>query len=530
MTSFAEFEAPFLDALPGERSNLEGLQGAAEAQLSSWVRHLFEHCLGYTWNEIMQGEGLAIGSKGGKQLFLDLRVSILNSGLIFIECKRLGRFSGPQGAAALKDATEQLHAYIWTHLNQASSKPQAAPQTVLGVVTDGNHWRLIGLDTKNKFYTVAEWALLTDDPRRLAQRMWLLAKPALARPTPALVEFLARRTLAEVLQARTKWLTAQVNKELPGGAVSQEVISRWLRDAFADPAAAPGLVPAESSSAASTEPVAPQPGPGAEEKIAGGVTLAGLIAAGILKPPLKLFRRYKGQEVEADLLPDGQIVFKGVAYGSCSQAGEVARAHITGHAMNTNGWTFWQYRDAAGHRLRLDDARKLLVKNKQGQQDGLVPHDQAERHDLRKKFWEGLLSRPKVQGTRHAGLAPVQYGWISASSGLKGLSFVYVIKQHAGRFELWIDRGAGKAAENKDIFDGLQKHQADIEKAFGAALSWQRLDGKQGSRIAYDLPAGGYQSEEAKWPAIQDAMIDAMLRLEAALGPHLDKLKTELAS
>jgi hypothetical protein len=37
--------------------------------------------------------------------------------------------------------------------------------------------------------------------------------------------------------------------------------------------------------------------------------------------------------------------------------------------------------------------------------------------------------------------------------------------------------GAGKAAENKDIFDG----KAEIERAFGGELSWQRLDDKQGS-------------------------------------------------
>ena len=43
-----------------------------------------------------------------------------------------------------------------------------------------------------------------------------------------------------------------------------------------------------------------------------------------------------------------------------------------------------------------------------------------ERYGLRKRFWEELLGRPKVKTTRHAGLAPVEYGWIGAGSG--GLS------------------------------------------------------------------------------------------------------------
>jgi len=85
-------------------------------------------------------------------------------------------------------------------------------------------------------------------------------------------------------------------------------------------------------------------------------------------------------------------------------------------------------------------------------------------------------------------------------------------------------------AENKDIYDRLHRNKDDIEKAFGGPLSWQRLDDKQGCRICYTVADGGYRSEESKWPAIQDAMIDAMGRLEKAVAPHLGKLKTKLTS
>jgi hypothetical protein len=75
---------------------------------------------------------------------------------------------------------------------------------------------------------------LTDDPRLIAQRMWLLAKPALAQPTSAVVEFLARRTLADVLKENVKWLTRKVNEKLPDGTVSEDLIAKWLRDALSD--------------------------------------------------------------------------------------------------------------------------------------------------------------------------------------------------------------------------------------------------------------------------------------------------------
>jgi tetratricopeptide (TPR) repeat protein len=154
----------------------------------------------------------------------------------------------------------------------------------------------------------------------------------------------------------------------------------------------------------------------------------------------------------------------------------------------------------------------------------------AGRYALRRRFWEGLLDRPKMQGTRHAGLSTTDSGWISAGSGLRGLPFVYVVHEDEGRVELYIDRGSGKAAENKAIFDKLLALKADVEKEFGAGLDWQRLDDKQGCRIAYTVAGGGYKSDEAKWPAIQDTMIDAMARLEKAFAPHLAKLKAELAS
>ena len=141
-----------------------------------------------------------------------------------------------------------------------------------------------------------------------------------------------------------------------------------------------------------------------------------------------------------------------------------------------------------------------------------------------------LLSLPKAKGTRHANRTTSDDGWFDAGSGVRGLPFRCSIGQDESRIELYIDRGAGKAAENKRIFDRLHAQQKEIERDFGGELSWQRLDDKQGCRIAFTITAGGYKSDESKWPAIQDAMIDAMGRLEKALAPHLEKLKTELTS
>jgi predicted type IV restriction endonuclease len=79
-----------------------------------------------------------------------------------------------------------------------------------------------------------------------------------------------------------------------------------------------------------------------------GVTLSDVIKAGLIKPPLPLFRKYKGRLIEATLHPDGAVEFQGTRYRSCSTAAEIARGTVTGRRMNTNGWSFWQCRDSGG--------------------------------------------------------------------------------------------------------------------------------------------------------------------------------------
>jgi hypothetical protein len=155
--------------------------------------------------------------------------------------------------------------------------------------------------------------------------------------------------------------------------------------------------------------------------------------------------------------------------------------------------------------------------------------DRPERYDLRKKFWQALLARAKEKTSLHAHIVPSEFNWLGVRCG-PGLNLNYVIKQEAAKVELYIDRGAGTAAENKQIFDRLEKSKEEIERAFGGQLSWNRLEGKQGCRIAHGMTLGGYKSDEGKWPEIHEAMIEAMIRLEKALASPLENLKTELAA
>jgi predicted type IV restriction endonuclease len=95
-----------------------------------------------------------------------------------------------------------------------------------------------------------------------------------------------------------------------------------------------------------------------------GITLIELIKAKYLQTPLPLFRKYKGRVLEATLHPDGTVEFQLKRYPTCSTAAEIARGSVTGRRMNTNGWSFWQYRDGHGKTQELIEARRRYLEAK----------------------------------------------------------------------------------------------------------------------------------------------------------------------
>jgi hypothetical protein len=156
---------------------------------------------------------------------------------------------------------------------------------------------------------------------------------------------------------------------------------------------------------------------------------------------------------------------------------------------------------------------------------GQTKKEIAERYGIRKRWWTTLIERSATVNKLHAHITPGEYSWIGASSGVRGLNFNYVVTQDECAAELYIDRGKDAEGENKSIFDQLFARKAEIDTAFGETLSWERLEGKRACRIRHTQPGGGYRTPEDQWPALQDAIIQDMDRLEKALRPHLKQLK-----
>lgn len=171
--------------------------------------------------------------------------------------------------------------------------------------------------------------------------------------------------------------------------------------------------------------------------------------------------------------------------------------------------------------IPLPEAQEYQIQLREKEQQGRKQKSQKE--ELRYRFWQGVIACALKHGTRHANITPSFYHWLGASSGIRGLGLNYVAVQDYCDVEIYIDRGVEE--ENKKIFDALMLRRTEIEKVFGDVLSWERLDGKRACRIKHVLQTGSFLSPEPEWPKIQEAMVNAMTRLEVALKPGLDLLK-----
>jgi len=105
------------------------------------------------------------------------------------------------------------------------------------------------------------------------------------------------------------------------------------------------------------------------------VTIADLIRAGLIRPPIDLERKYKGTLLRAKITKDGNVTFNSKTYGSSSLAGGAARATVIGlkaggKLPSTNGWTFWHIKSASGKPAPLDELRGRYLASKGTEKTG----------------------------------------------------------------------------------------------------------------------------------------------------------------
>ena len=92
-----------------------------------------------------------------------------------------------------------------------------------------------------------------------------------------------------------------------------------------------------------------------------------------------------------------------------------------------------------------------------------------------------------------------------------------------GDSQVLLNIDVGDTEKNESIFDNLYAQKQPIEEAFGEPLEWRKLEVRRYCSIRHFMPGRGLQDRD-QWPAIQEQMIGAMVRLESALKPHIKRL------
>ena len=144
-----------------------------------------------------------------------------------------------------------------------------------------------------------------------------------------------------------------------------------------------------------------------------------------------------------------------------------------------------------------------------------------ERHIVRKKFWTAYLKEINKVSNLYQNVSASKDHWISAGSGISGVTYTSVVTGDYIRIELTI---SGKSQEdNKAVFDTLYAKKDMIEANFGAELTWERLDDKRMSRVKYEYNGVSIFNEE-DWDKMFSFMMNVVPKFEAAFKKPIQEL------
>lgn len=166
----------------------------------------------------------------------------------------------------------------------------------------------------------------------------------------------------------------------------------------------------------------------------------------------------------------------------------------------------------------------IVGPSEEAREVGKTKQERAQRYTMRHRFWTVLLERAKRRTLLHANISPGEYSWIGASAGRQGVTYNYSVRKHDITAELYV--APATEEESKTIFNRLRSDRAEIERQFGSSLEWDEVEGRRACRLKAVVALGGYQDED-KWSEIHEGVIDAMIRLERAVGPYLRKALRE---
>ncbi|MCR5034490.1 MAG: DUF4268 domain-containing protein [Clostridia bacterium] len=151
-------------------------------------------------------------------------------------------------------------------------------------------------------------------------------------------------------------------------------------------------------------------------------------------------------------------------------------------------------------------------------------YDKAGRNIIRKKYWTFALPFIKekyTEGGSFSNVGPSSWNWIAGYFGVGGFNITLTANYQCAKVQIWLGKTDKK--KNKEAFDFLYKHKAEIEELFGDNLKWERSDDYKASAIAYEL-TGVSVANETDWTRMAKFHAEYSSRMCKAILPTLMKL------
>lgn len=174
--------------------------------------------------------------------------------------------------------------------------------------------------------------------------------------------------------------------------------------------------------------------------------------------------------------------------------------------------------------IPLPEAEELMIGiSEKENEERVTERAQAARHQLRKDFWHLVLDRLEEAGmSLYSNVGPSRDSWLYAGSGLSGVLYTMIINHDEVRVEFSLSRA--RREENKAMFDALHAQRGAIERSFGAAMDWRRLDDKKASIIGCTKPIPAHDREN--WPEAAAWMVEHIGRLHRTFAPQVPGLRS----
>ena len=140
----------------------------------------------------------------------------------------------------------------------------------------------------------------------------------------------------------------------------------------------------------------------------------------------------------------------------------------------------------------------------------------------RREFWGQLVVAMTAKSQLPTKFSSRDYCYMYRNTGLRAVNYGFIVSEARkfARVEVYMDRK--DPLQNDQIFDLLLSQRTQIESAVGLALSWERLEKKGTSRIAYQC--GADFSTSASWDQMIDSLSDRMVKFEQGFGGPLGRI------